>query len=98
MQGLINEYEAENPGIHIEIMEVAYADYENKLKTLLNAGEAPALMRTTNVSSYLDYLVELDEYMPTDFRSRFFPGSGSPLTGSLLARPLSFSCCWLCLL
>ena len=31
MQGLINEYEAENPGIHIEIMEVAYADYENKL-------------------------------------------------------------------
>ena len=91
MQSLINEYEAENPGIHIEIMEVAYADYENKLKTLLNAGEAPALMRTTNVSSYLDYLVELDEYMPTDFRSRFSDLTGEDWNGRLIAVPMEFA-------
>ena len=91
MQGLIDEYEAEHPGIHIEIMEVAYADYENKLKTLLNAGEAPALARTTNVSSYLDYLVDLNEYMPEDFQSRFSDLSGKIWDGRMVAVPMEFA-------
>ncbi len=91
MQGLIDEYEAEHPGIEIEILEVAYADYENKLKTMLAANERPALARTTNVTSYLDYLLDLNEYMPEDFQSRFSDLSGKIWDGRLVAVPMEFA-------
>ena len=91
MQELIKEYEAEHPDIHVELMEVAYADYDNKIRTLLAAGEQPALARTTNVTSYLDYLVDMNEYMPEGFTDRFADLSGKVWDGRLVAVPMEFA-------
>ena len=46
---LAEEYMELHPDIKIELIEVPYADVDNKLKNMLNAGEQPALARLTNL-------------------------------------------------
>lgn len=76
MQGLIDEYEAANPGIEIEMVEVPYADLNNRIKTMLAAGEQPALARLTGAAQFKDHLVNLDEAIGPDFRNRFVETTG----------------------
>lgn len=76
MQGLIDEYEAANPGIQIEMIEVPYADINNKVKTMLAANEQPALARLTSVAQFADHLVDLDKALGADFRNRFVETAG----------------------
>ena len=71
MQGLIDQYEAAHPGIRIELVEVPYADLNNKVTTMLNAGEQPALARMTTVGQFAPYYLNLDEAIGADFRDRF---------------------------
>lgn len=76
MQGLIDEYEATHPNIEIEMIEVAYADLNNKVTTMLSANEQPALARMTNIIKFADYCLPLNEYIGEDFSSRFAKKDG----------------------
>lgn len=91
MQQLIDEYEAQNPGIEIELIEVPYADLNNKVKTMLAAGEQPALARMTNVVEFAPYLLNLDEMIGPDFRDRFVETAGIIVDGVMRAATMEYT-------
>lgn len=59
---LADQYEKENPGIKIEMVEVPFNDMNDKVKNMLAAKKPPALMRTTVMAQYADQLVDLRKY------------------------------------
>ena len=58
---LADKYMEENPSVKIELIEVPYADLENKIKNMINGKEAPALARLTNIGPFQNQLVDLGE-------------------------------------
>ncbi len=77
MKGLIAEYEAANPGIKINLIEVPFEDMSKKVMTSVSAGEPPALVRTTEgiTSTCADAYVDLRDYIPNidDVLAEFIP-------------------------
>lgn len=63
MKGIIKDYEAANPNIKINLIEVAYKDLSTKLKTMAAGGEPPALARisTTEIGAFSKQAVDLAE-------------------------------------
>jgi len=71
-QSIIDEYEAANPNIEINLIEVPYNDYENQLKIAISGGEPPALARVTYVGLFKDASITLDDYVdPESFKAQF---------------------------
>lgn len=60
---LAEQYMQENQNIKIEMIEVPYDDLDNKLKNMINGGEAPALARMTNLGPFQNQLLDLGEYV-----------------------------------
>lgn len=73
MQGIISDYEQENPGIDINLVEVAYKDLDTKLKTMIAGGKPPALSRVTNTGNYVNQALDLSSYVGDveAFKSQF---------------------------
>lgn len=65
MQSLIDEYEAENPEIKINLQEVPFEDMSNKIMMSVSGGEAPALARTTDgiVAQVSEACVDFRDYV-----------------------------------
>ena len=89
-QKLADEYMAENPDIKIELIEVPYGDFDNKLKNMINAGEQPAIARMTNIGSFLNQLLNLSDYVsdPEAFKNSFGTGLVYEFDGQVLAAPM----------
>lgn len=89
-QKLADEYMAENPDIKIEMIEVPYGDFDNKLKNMINAGEQPALARMTNIGSFKNQLLDLSQYVSDAeaFRNNFGSGLKYDFDGQILAAPM----------
>ena len=87
---LANEYMELHPDIKIELIEVPYADVDNKLKNMLNAGEQPALARLTNLGVVQNQLIDLNEYVsdPEAFKNNFGSGLRTDFDGKFLAAPM----------
>lgn len=87
---LADEYMAENPNIKIEMIEVPYGDFDNKLKNMINAGEQPALARMTNIGSFKNQLLDLSQYVSDAeaFRNSFGSGLKYDFDGQILAAPM----------
>ena len=77
MKGLIAEYEAANPNVKINLIEVPFEDMSKKIMTSVSAGEAPALVRTTEgiTSNCADAYVDLRDYIENidDVLAEFLP-------------------------
>jgi len=74
MQDLLDDYEAET-GVVIELVPVAYNDYEARLATMISGGEAPALARVTegHLNNFKENILALDDvYDTSGFTNLFF--------------------------
>ncbi|WP_010277292.1 ABC transporter substrate-binding protein [Paenibacillus senegalensis] len=73
MKGLIKEYEDQNPGIKINLIEVAYTDLGTKLRTMVSGGKPPALSRISDTGMFANQALDLSEYLGTaeEFSSQF---------------------------
>ena len=87
---LAEQYMAEHPDIKIELIEVPFSDYENKIKNMLNGNEAPALARLTNLGLFQNQLLDLSEYVSDKdaFADSFNVGLRYEFDGKLLAAPM----------
>lgn len=65
MLGLIAEYEAANPGVMINLIEVPFEDMSKKIMMSASGGEPPAIVRTTEgiTSNCKDAYVDLADYI-----------------------------------
>lgn len=75
MKGIIEEYEAANSNVDIELIEVPYSDLSTKLKTMISGGKPPALARisTSDIGSFSKQAVDLAEKLGgvDEFTSQF---------------------------
>ncbi|MFP4077581.1 MAG: ABC transporter substrate-binding protein [Candidatus Izemoplasmataceae bacterium] len=81
MQDLLDRYEEEE-GVKIELVEVAYDDYESRLRTRIRGDEAPALARAQEgqINNFSDHIIPLDDvFDPDDFANVFNNDDGTPL-------------------
>ena len=87
---LADKYMEENPSVKIELIEVPYADLENKIKNMINGKEAPALARLTNIGPFQNQLVDLGEYVSDKdaFQNSFGEGLKFVFDGKILAAPM----------
>ena len=87
---LAEEYMQQNPNIKIELIEVPYADVDSKIKNMLNAGEAPALARLSNIGTFQSQLLNLDEYVsdPQAFHDNFRDDLQFIFDGKMIAAPM----------
>ncbi|OUM95628.1 MAG: sugar ABC transporter substrate-binding protein [Thermobacillus sp. ZCTH02-B1] len=63
MKAIIKDYEAENPNVKINLVEVAYSDLSTKLRTMIAGGRPPALARVTDTGYYKNQALPLDDYI-----------------------------------
>ena len=74
MQRLVDYYEDET-GITIELVPIAYNDYEARLATLVSGGQPPALARVTegHLNNFKGQILPLDDvYDTSGFTNLFF--------------------------
>ncbi len=82
MQELLDEYEVET-GVIIELVPIAYNDYEARLATMISGGEAPALARVTegHLNNFQDKILSLEGvYDETGFTNLFFNSDGDVIS------------------
>lgn len=75
MKEIIKDYQEENSNVTINLIEVAYADFATKLKTMIAGGEPPALTRITDTGIFADQALDLTPYVGEieEFTSQFLP-------------------------
>lgn len=78
MNELLDQY-AEETGVQFELVEIAYDNYEQKLSTMVNGGNAPALARVTegNLNNFQTKILSLDGvYSDDTFKNKFYNTAG----------------------
>ncbi|MDT0163918.1 sugar ABC transporter substrate-binding protein [Bacillus sp. AG4(2022)] len=75
MRDIIKDYQSENENVEINLIEVAYADFNTKLKTMIAGGKPPALARVTDTGIFAEQALDLTEYVggAEEFTSQFLP-------------------------
>lgn len=75
MKEIIKDYQKENNNVEINLIEVAYADFTTKLKTMIAGGKPPALARVTDTGIFANQAIDLTEYVggTEEFTSQFLP-------------------------
>ena len=82
MQEILDDYEAET-GVVIELVPIAYNDYEARLATMISGEEAPALARVTegHLNNFKDDILALDDvYTTSNFTNLFFNTEGEVIS------------------
>lgn len=75
MRGIIKDYQAEHKNVEVKLIEVAFADYSTKLKTMIAGGKPPALARVTDTGVFANQALDLGPYVGgvDKFTSQFLP-------------------------
>ncbi len=74
MQGLLDKFMAENPGITVKLDVVPYDTIDQQLPVQVETGEGPDLARITNFGAYRGKLLDLRDYLSdADFYEANFP-------------------------
>jgi alpha-1,4-digalacturonate transport system substrate-binding protein len=63
MRDLLDQFEAENPGITVVLDVVPYATVRDNLQTIVEAGEAPDMARITNFGGMAGFYLDLRPLM-----------------------------------
>lgn len=82
MQALLDRYEEET-GVVIELVPVAYNDYEARLATMISGGEAPALARVTegHLNNFKANILSLEGvYTTSGFTNLFYNADGDVIS------------------
>ena len=89
MQTLLDDY-LEETGVTIEMVPVAYNDYEARLATMISGGEAPALARVTegHLNNFKANILSLDDvYTTSGFTNLFYNADGD-----VISLPMDITC------
>ena len=87
MRGLLDKFEAANPGIKVALDVVAFKDLHTTLSAQVSAGQGPDLARETAPQLYYGNLLDLTPYLkdPVAFKAAFpaadFDVLAGPQTG-----------------
>lgn len=73
MRALLDQFEAENPDIKIEMDVIAYADLHNILQAQVETGEAPDMARVTLVDRFVGNYLDLTPYVDAEYWTTNFP-------------------------
>lgn len=74
MQGLLDEFTAENPNIKVVLDVVPYQTIDEQLPVQVETGEGPDLARITNFGAFRGKLLDLREYLEDpDYYANNFP-------------------------
>lgn len=91
-KAITKDYQAQNPDIEFNMIEVPYKDLETKLKVMISGGEPPSLARLTDVSMFQSSLEDLSPYIgDKDAFSKQFSDSLEGyynINGKILAAPI----------
>ncbi|NEE02302.1 ABC transporter substrate-binding protein [Phytoactinopolyspora halotolerans] len=91
IQGLIDTYEADNPGTTIKWVDVPGADLATKLLAALAAGEAPDLVNigSPDLGRFQNSLTDLNDYFSAEELAEYQESLVEPLTfdGAVTALP-----------
>ncbi len=82
MQELLDRYEAET-GVVIELVVLPFNDYETRLRTMINGGEAPALARVTegHLNNFKEFILSLEDvYDQSNFTNHFYNEAGESIS------------------
>ncbi|NDJ76808.1 MAG: extracellular solute-binding protein, partial [Chloroflexi bacterium] len=63
LRGLLDQFEADNPGITVEIDVVAYADIHTVLQAQIEGGDPPDMARVTNTARFKEYYLDMTPYL-----------------------------------
>lgn len=91
IRGFIADYEAANPGVTIEWVDVPGADVAQKYLASVSAGIAPDVANVYGLAQLadLDVLIDINEYISDEDRAAYFPDMMDALTfdGKTLGLP-----------
>ncbi len=82
MQTLLDQY-LEETGVTIELVPIAYNDYEARLATMISGEEAPALARVTegHLNNFKGQILPLDDvYETSGFTNLFYNADGDVIS------------------
>ena len=73
MQGLLDQFMAENPDINVVLDVVPYTTIDEQLPVQVETGEGPDLARITNFGAYSGKLLDLRDYLedPAYYEANF---------------------------
>lgn len=89
--GVIKAYEAKNPGVTVEWVDVPGLEIDKKFASAVASGQVPDAVNitSTTVGQFTPALAPLDQYLPKDKLTDYTPGLIEPLRrdGNLMALP-----------
>ncbi len=79
LEGIVDRFMDEHPGVEIQAQVVPFSDAQNKFKTVAQAGDAPDVFRAeiawTPEFAELGFLMPLDEYVSQEDIQDYLPGA-----------------------
>lgn len=97
-QSVIKDFEAENPGIQVNLHIFTWTEGQQKIQDMINQGNPPTLARVATrwIPQYVaaGLLEPVDSYMTPEFRAQFIPlliNEGSQYEGRTFGLPITVS-------
>ncbi|MFW5642463.1 MAG: ABC transporter substrate-binding protein [Alkalispirochaeta sp.] len=81
IEGLVAEYEEQNPDVEVDFSIVPYAELNQLLQTQATAGEAPDLVRVTEPYRFYEFGLDLRPYVGDGFADEFLDDPIGLITG-----------------
>ncbi|MFP4375288.1 MAG: ABC transporter substrate-binding protein [Spirochaetaceae bacterium] len=81
IEGLVADYEEENPNVNIDFSIVPYGELNQLLQTQASAGEAPDLARVTEPYRFFEFGLDIRPYVSDGFADEFLDDPMGLITG-----------------
>ncbi|MGL5312854.1 MAG: ABC transporter substrate-binding protein [Cetobacterium sp.] len=88
LKQVIEKYEAENPNVDINLIELPYGDILTKVKMMISGGNPPALIRVTDAATFGSAVLELDSELGKNIVPSL-KGYAYNKAGKLIAIPIN---------
>lgn len=88
LKQVIEKYEAENPNVDINLIELPYGDILTKVKMMISGGNPPALIRVTDAATFGSAVLELDPELGENIVPSL-KGYAYNKAGKLIALPIN---------
>ncbi|MBN1431098.1 MAG: sugar ABC transporter substrate-binding protein [Anaerolineae bacterium] len=94
-QAVVDAYEAENPNVHIELIDIASTEYQDKVNIMLSGGDETDIITVKDIPGYSamltrNQIIPLEDYIDADgIDLSAYSGAADELTydGSIYALP-----------
>lgn len=80
---LLDEFEAENPGIIVNVDVVPYSNIDEQLPVQVEAGEAPDMARITNFGAFADFYLDMRPFLSEEAQANFDNNFSQPVMAAM---------------